>query len=43
MPPLPTSRIIAPELRRLPHKITATRKKISGGATISTQSAKVEL
>ncbi|BAK13741.1 hypothetical protein PAJ_3662 [Pantoea ananatis AJ13355] len=40
MPPLPTRRMIAPELRREIHKITLTTRNVSTGATFSTQAGK---
>ncbi|MOA05488.1 hypothetical protein D3C78_1250890 [compost metagenome] len=42
MPPLPTQRMIAPELRKLPHRMTPISAKMSGGATITTHSENVE-
>ncbi len=41
MPPFPTRRMIAPELRRQLHKITPTSAKIIGGATRTTHSGKL--
>src|SRR5690606_30641144 len=38
----PTQRIIAPELRNDPHTIMPIRAKMIGGATVTTQSGKVE-
>ena len=40
MPPLPTRRIIAPELRRQAHRITPNSKKMIGGAASTTHSGK---
>lgn len=40
MPPFPTSFIMAPELRKHPHKITLTDKNTNTGATNNTQSGK---
>ena len=40
MPLFPTKRMMAPELSRQPHRITATVRKMATGATASTQGSK---